>query len=118
MKGLLPKTINNLLRNVDFYINDYLLYGDLLTFDQGIEVIDVYFGDFFIRKCMWSTLSTIKSTAASLKKFYKSMDDHQKINKEDYKLLCTMIKENMDEWQSLCKEYNNPDLPNPFSMYF
>ncbi|MGN1181570.1 MAG: hypothetical protein ACI4SR_01080, partial [Faecalibacillus sp.] len=83
LKGLSPKTINNHLRNVDFYINDYLLYGDLLTFDQGIEVIDDFFDNFFIRKCMWSTPSTIKSTAASLKKFYKSMADHQKINKED-----------------------------------
>lgn len=73
LKGLSPKTINNLLRNVNFYINDYLLNDDILTFDQGIEVIDNYFGYFFIRKCMWSTPSTIKSTAVSLKKFYKSM---------------------------------------------
>ena len=35
-----------------------------------------YPGYFFIRRCMCSTPSTVKGTAASIKKFYKCMLDH------------------------------------------
>ncbi len=37
--------------------------------------INDFLGEFFIRKCMWSTPGTIKRTAASIKKFYKFMPD-------------------------------------------
>lgn len=38
------------------------------------EYLSDFFGYFFIRKCMWSTPDTVKSTIASLKKF----NDYQK----------------------------------------
>ena len=76
-----------------------------------------FFGDFFIRKCMWSTPASIKSTAASLKKFYKCMLQHGYIDKESYDYLCFDIKENMEDWQEECAIYNDPDEPNPFYMF-
>ncbi len=53
--GLKEKTISQHLGNADFYINDFLLYYEALTMENGIEEINSYLGDFFIRKCMWST---------------------------------------------------------------
>ena len=46
---------------------------------------------------MWSTPGNIKTTAASIKKFYKSMFEHGYIEKADYNFLCSEIKENMVE---------------------
>lgn len=115
--GLQAKTISRHLSNVDFYINDFLLYSDTLSMENGIFEIGMFLGDFFIRKCMWSTPGTIKSTAASIKKFYKSMMDHRKIEKEDYEYLCHTIKEEMEEWQSDCARFNDPMQANPF-MFF
>lgn len=117
MRNLSPRTINRHVSNVDLYINDFLLYDDIRTFDQGIYEIGNFLGEFFIRKCMWSTPATIKSTATSIKKFYKSMLDHKNIEKEDYDVLCCIIKENMDTWQSLCVTYNDPDEENPFFFF-
>lgn len=71
--------------------------------------IDSFLGDFFIRKDMWSTPATIKTTAASIKKFYKSMLGHGYVEKESYDVLCGDIKENMSEWQVACEEHNNFD---------
>ena len=70
-KGLSQKTISRHVGNVDFYINDCLLYDDARTIEDGVAMVDDFLGYFFIRKCMWSTPGTIKSTAASIKKFYK-----------------------------------------------
>ena len=63
-----------------------------------------------IRKCMWSTPATVKTTATSLKKFYKCMAEHGKIEKKDYDYVCHDIKESMAYWQECCAEYNNPDF--------
>ena len=109
LQGLAPKTIEKHLANVDFYLNVFLLYYDICTMQDGTAKIEWYLGDFFIRKCMWSTPASIKSTAASIKKFYKSMLDHGLIEQIKYDRLSDNIKNNMKDWQADCAWYNDPD---------
>jgi hypothetical protein len=105
--GLTHKTIRQHVDNVDFYINEFLLREEPLSMADGCgSMISMFLGYFFIRKCMWSTPGTIKKTAASIKKFYKSMLIHDYIKTTDYKNLCLIIKEEMDEWQEDCRKYN------------
>lgn len=115
--GLSSKTIRRHLSNVDFYINEYLLLEEPLTIEYGTAKLDTFLGDFFIRKCMWSTPASIKSTAASIKKFYKCILDHSKLDKKYYDYLCDDIKENLEQWQDECAIYNDPDTPNPFDWF-
>ena len=117
LEGLNQKTINRHLTNVDFYINTYLLREDAYDFTHGIWDIDGYLGYFFIRKCMWSTPGNIKSTAASIKKFYQCMLKQEMIQKADYEYLCETIKDNMWKWQSDCEMYNDPDAESPFMPF-
>lgn len=118
LSNLSSKTIRRHLSNVNFYINDYLLLEDALTFEYGTGRIDMFLGNFFIRKCMWSTPETIKSTAASIKKFYKCMLKHGKIDQDDYDYLCNEIKDLMPQWQADCAQFNNPEEENPFCFFF
>ncbi|MBM6765504.1 hypothetical protein H5996_06220 [Faecalicoccus pleomorphus] len=74
--------------------------------EYGTQKINDFLGYFFIRKCAWSTPASIKSTAASIKKFYKCMSKHEKISKEDYEDFCKAIKFNMKFWQDDCESYN------------
>ena len=39
MEGLSPKTIRRHLSNVDFYINEFLLYADALPMEYGLVQI-------------------------------------------------------------------------------
>lgn len=117
LQSLKPQTIKRHLSNVDLYINDYLLYEDALSFEEGTWKIDDFLGYFFIRKCMWSTPGTIKSTAASIKKFYKCMLDHEMIQKADFEYLSETIKERMPEWQADCASYNDPNVDDPFDIW-
>ena len=66
---------------------------------------------------MWSTPATIKSTAASLKKFYRSMAEHGKVKQADYKEMCEIIKSEMEDWQENCRLYNDPTEENPFGFW-
>lgn len=109
-KGLAKKTIENHVMNADLYINEYLNYYDIHKMEDGCYETNDFFSDWFIRKCMWSTASSTKSTAASIKKFYACMLELGHIKKESYKELCDDIKENMEYWIDAVEEYNNPDF--------
>lgn len=114
LSGLSEKTIYRHLKNVDFYINTFLLREEPRPMTDGTSYLSCFLGNFFIRKCMWSTPGNIKTNATSIKKFYKCMLDHKKIDKDSYDYLCRDIKDNLITWQTDCEIYNDPDAPNPF----
>lgn len=117
-KGLKDSTSKRHVSNVDFYINDFLLYEEPLKMEYGMVKIDSFLGDFFIRKCMWSTPGNIKSTATSIKKFYNCMMELGIVKNEDYQFLCHEINDGMKTWQADCAAYNDPAQPNPFDFSF
>ena len=117
-KGLSRKTINSHVSNADFYINAFLLYYDPVPMKNGYDYIDSFLGNYFIRKCMWSTPGTIKTTAASIKRFYKCMLDKGEIYQSDYDELCEIIKSDMEEWQDTCRRFNDLSEENPFAPFF
>ena len=47
--GLSDKTVLRHLRNVDFYINTYLLREEPRPMEDGTLYLDFFLGDFFIR---------------------------------------------------------------------
>lgn len=105
-KGLVKKTIKNHIENIDLYINDYLLREDALPMENGLTKLDSFFY-FFIHKCMWSTPPSCKAMGASIKKFYRCMMEHGKIDKSDYELLSQDIKEMMPFWVEECDDFND-----------
>lgn len=111
--GLAQKTIRRHLDNVDFYLNVFLLRSEPLGMERGCFMADEFLGDFFIRKCMWSTPGSIRSTAASFKKFFKCMLEHEAIERESYDYLIETIREDMEFWTEDCEQFNSGGL-NPF----
>ncbi len=107
-KGLKAKIIEKHYNNVNFYLNVYLLREDVVTMKDGtlFENINGFLGDFFIRKCMWSSPGTLKATATSIKKFYKCMLTHQHISEENYQGVKEIIKESLDDWLKDCFLFN------------
>ena len=96
--GLKEKTINKHVQNVDFYINDYLLYDDCTHAKDGASLLNGFFNWFFPRKAMWSSKASTKETVASLKKFYKCLAEAKIVEVADYQFLLSEIKHEMSEW--------------------
>ena len=111
--GLARSTINRHLDDVAFYINDFLLYYDINRMEAGCAQVNGFLGDFFIRKCMWSTPAAIRQYCASLKKFYKSMLDAGLIQQTSYDQLLDEIKYGKEEWCDRCEAFNG----GSFSFY-
>ena len=108
-QNLSNKTMNSHLFNVDLFINEYLMDYQFVNPVKGIAYIDDFMEDFFVRKCMWSNANSMKTTAASLKKFYQCLADHGKISDKDLNFVKTLIKNNIDFWIETVEEYNKFD---------
>jgi len=116
-KKLSKKTIDKHVSNVDFYINDFLLYEDAIEAADGVSSMGMFLGYWFIRKAMWSRKAAIKENAASLKKFYKFMLEKKKFSKESFEYLKETIKEDMPEWTATMERYDNPDIEDPEEIW-
>ncbi len=109
--GLKEKTIDKHVGNVAFYINEFLVYHYDETMQEGTssETLDDFFGNFFTRKCLWSTPQTIRESIAGLNKFYKCMFDKKYISAEEYEEYKFTIKVSKDVWIETCSDYNSGD---------
>ena len=105
--SLSDNTINRHISNIDFYINEYLLYDDATEAKDGASSVGMFLGYWFIKKAMWANRSTIKGNAASLKKFYTFMHEKSLIDKEDLADLKQRIKEDMPEWLATLERYDD-----------
>ena len=108
-KGLADKTISNHVDNVEFYINEFLCYYDVLDVKHGCYKISSFLGDWFIRKTMWASCAHIKSNAASIKKFYAFMLEIGVVEQRDYDELTSTIKDEMPDWLGEMEQYDNMD---------
>jgi hypothetical protein len=109
-KDLKEKTVDKHVSNIDFYINEFLLYEDAIKAKDGAYEIGMFLGYWFIRKAMWSSPVQIKSNAASLKKFYTFMHENGKVMKKDLDELKERIKDEMPEWIATMKRYDDPSI--------
>lgn len=100
------KTIKRHMKNIDLYINEYLNYYEITKMEDGINDVNSFLDSWFIEKCL-VTKSSLKEMTASLKKFYKCMSEKGYTKEEEYKHLCQIIKENMDEYLDNLKAYEN-----------
>ena len=109
-KKLSPKTVEKHSSNVDFYINEFLLYEDAIEAKNGVGSVSMFLGYWFIRKAMWASQSSIKENASSLKKFYQCMLEKGFIEQQDLDELKLTIKEEMPEWLATVRRYDDPDI--------
>ena len=108
-KNLAAKTIKNHIDNIDFYINHFLLYEDAVEPQEGVGAIGMFLGYWFIKKAMWASATSIRSNAASLKKFYTFLHERGMVSAEDLKQLKETIKEELPEWVETVERYDDPD---------
>lgn len=107
-KGLAAATINNHVANIDFYINEFLLYEDAHKPEDGVDEVGAFLGYWFIRKALWANEASIRSNAASLKRFYDFMAERGSVTPDATKAMKRLIKEEMPEWVATVRRYDDP----------
>jgi len=108
--GISKKTTNQHLSNIDFYINEFLLYEDATESKDGAIEVGMFLGYWFIRKASWASQRSIKMNATSLKKFYAFMHEKNFIDLESLADLKQTIKDDMPEWLATLRRYDDPAI--------
>ena len=100
-KGLGNKTIRDHRLNVDFFINNYLVYyEELHTAAEGVSMVGGFLDSWFPHKALWASPAAIKGNAASFKKFYTFMNELGLVVGDDLEELKEEIKECLPDWMA------------------
>jgi intergrase/recombinase len=105
--GLTDKTAKNHSSNVDFYINEFLLYEDVTKPEDGADGIGMYLGYWFIKKAAWSSAANVKGSSTSLTKFYTFLLEKKLIEAEVLLDLKATIKEEMADWLEQVEHFDD-----------
>ena len=108
--NLTAKTISRHIDNIDLYINAYLLYEDAVEPQEGAYSVSMFLGYWFIKKAMWASAASIKSNAASLKKFYTFLWGCSVSRNSTLDSLKEIIKEEMPVWLATLASYDDPSI--------
>ncbi len=109
-KKLSKSTINKHVGNIDFFINDFLLYYEPIVAKEGSSQIGIFLGDWFIRKAMWASVTSIKQNITSIKKFYQFLLESGEITNDDFVELKEEIRECKDDWLENLRMYDDPNV--------
>ena len=97
--GLVRKTVKNHVENIDFFA-EYLVYYEPLSKLDEADVSDVYsfLGNWFPRKAMWASESSMRSNMASFRKYFKFLRESRRVEKEVEDEVRETLKESKDEF--------------------
>jgi site-specific recombinase XerD len=98
--GLSEKTVENHVENIDFFTHYLVYYDDPLKKLDEADNIDVgmFLTDWFPRKALWSSVTSVKSYIASFKKFFNWLGETGRISPEVVTDVLTTLKEGRDEF--------------------
>ena len=104
--GLSEKTIKNHVDNIDFF-TEYLVYYEPLEKLDEAEGSDIwmFLSDWFPRKALWSSVSSVKSYMASFKKFFQWLGETGRVSPETVEDVLSTLKEGRDEFLASVEEY-------------
>lgn len=106
LTGLSPKTINNHVLNIELFAEYLVYYEPLKQLDQTESYnVDIFLSDWFIRKALWSSVTSIKSFLATFKKFFKWMGDTKRMPQETVDSIHTTLKEGRDDFLAAVEGY-------------
>ena len=97
--GRAEKTVKAHVFNIDFF-TAYLVYQEPLEKLDEADGSDVwmFLGDWFPRKAMWASESSVKSNMASFKKFFQWMGETGRVSPETLDDVLSTLKEGRDEF--------------------
>jgi site-specific recombinase XerD len=104
--GLAEKTVRNHVENIDFFTEYLVYYEPLERLDEAdAGDVDSFLTDWFPRKAMWASESSIRSYLVSFKKFFKWMEETGRTSPETTAEVLTMLKEDREEFLGAVEGY-------------
>jgi hypothetical protein len=92
--GLSEKTIQIHLSNIDFFTNYLVYYEPLKKLDEANSGdVWMFLDDWFPRKALWTSITSITSYLASFKKFFRWMGETGRVSPQIVTDVLEILKE-------------------------
>jgi len=97
--GLVEKTVKAHVYNIGFF-TEYLVYYEPLKKLDEADGGDVrmFLANWFPRKAMWASITSVKSNIASFKKFFQWMGETGRVSPETVVDVLTTLKDGRDHF--------------------
>ena len=104
--GFAEKTIKAHVENIDFFTKYLMYYESLKKLDEA-DSSDVwmFLSDWFPRKAMWASPSSVKSNIASFKKFFQWMGETGRVSPEIVVGVLVELKEGREQFLENVAEF-------------
>lgn len=96
-QGVMDKKQEQHTKNVEQYFVFLTKKG--ISPDEGIQHLDGYFGDWFIRNCPTASETQIVLSIASLRKFYAMLKEQGEVTSNDYDTMERIINSRKESWK-------------------
>jgi site-specific recombinase XerD len=97
--GLSEKTVETHVGNIDFFTNYLVYYEPLKKLDEANrDDVRMFLADWFPRKALWASVTSVKSYLASFKKFFRWMGEIGRVSPETVADVLKTLKEDRDEF--------------------
>ncbi len=103
--GLSEKTVKTHVSNIDFFTNYLVYYEPLKKLDEAKEGdVWMFLADWFPRKALWASATSVKSYLASFKKFFRWMGETGRVSPETVADVLDTLKEDRGEFLAKAAE--------------
>jgi site-specific recombinase XerD len=97
--GLVEKTVKTHVDNINFFTNYLVYYEPLKKLDEADSGdVRMFLADWFPRKAMWASITSVKSNIASFKKFFQWMGETGRVSPETVANVLTTLKDGRDHF--------------------
>jgi site-specific recombinase XerD len=97
--GLSEKTVETHVSNIDFFTNYLVYYEPLKRLDEATGGdVWMFLADWFPRKALWASVTSVKSYLASFKKFFRWMGETGRVSPETVADVLDTLKEDRGEF--------------------
>ncbi len=97
-RGASEKSIRRHLRNMDLYLNHFLLHEMPTEASCGVLSVRMFLGYWYPRKVLGISETSLRGNAASIRKFYQFMSAKGLVSEEAVLNLGRRIRGSMPEW--------------------
>ena len=104
--GLVEKTVRKYIFDIKFFTEFLVYYDDPLKKLDEADNVDVrmFLTNWFPRKAMWASATSVKSYLASFKKFFQWMGETGRVTPEIVADVLTTLKEGRNEFFEAVEE--------------